>query len=37
MRHCVGSLPPIQRPKRIVMRDRIPRNAVGKVIREELS
>lgn len=37
MRHCVESLPPIQRPKRIVIRDRIPRNAVGKVIREELA
>jgi acyl-CoA synthetase (AMP-forming)/AMP-acid ligase II len=37
MRHCVEALPPIQRPKRIVIRERIPRNAVGKVIRDELS
>lgn len=36
MQHCVASLPPIRRPQRIVFLDRIPRNAVGKVIREEL-
>ena len=33
---CVGTLPPIRRPKRIILVDRIPRNAVGKVRRDEL-
>jgi len=36
MRHCVEALPPIRRPKRIDIVERIPRNAVGKVIRDEL-
>ncbi|MEP7344104.1 MAG: AMP-binding protein [Gemmatimonadaceae bacterium] len=36
MRYCVGTLPPIRRPKRIVLIDHIPRNAVGKVRRDEL-
>jgi long-chain acyl-CoA synthetase len=36
MRHCVQALPPIRRPKRIVIMESIPRNAVGKVIRDEL-
>jgi len=36
MRHCVEALPPIRRPKRIDILERIPRNAVGKVIRDEL-
>lgn len=36
MRHCVQALPPIRRPKRIDILDRIPRNAVGKVARDEL-
>ena len=30
MRHCVASLPPIARPKRIDILERIPRNAGGK-------
>jgi hypothetical protein len=29
-------MPPIRRPKRIVLVDRIPRNSVGKVRRDEL-
>jgi acyl-CoA synthetase (AMP-forming)/AMP-acid ligase II len=36
MRHCVQALPPIRRPWRIDILERIPRNAVGKVIRDEL-
>jgi long-chain acyl-CoA synthetase len=36
MRHCVEALPPIRRPKRIDIVERIPRNAVGKVVRDEL-
>jgi acyl-coenzyme A synthetase/AMP-(fatty) acid ligase len=36
MRHCVQALPPIRRPKRIVVIESIPRNAVGKLIREDL-
>jgi acyl-CoA synthetase (AMP-forming)/AMP-acid ligase II len=36
MRHCALALPPIRRPKRIDILERIPRNAVGKVARDEL-
>ena len=36
MRHCVQALPPIRRPRRIVIVESIPRNAVGKVVRDEL-
>jgi acyl-CoA synthetase (AMP-forming)/AMP-acid ligase II len=36
MRYCVEALPPIRRPKRIDILERIPRNAVGKVMRDEL-
>jgi acyl-CoA synthetase (AMP-forming)/AMP-acid ligase II len=37
MRYCMQALPPIRRPRRIVIVDSIPRNAVGKVVREELT
>jgi acyl-CoA synthetase (AMP-forming)/AMP-acid ligase II len=36
MRHCVEALPPVLRPKRIDILERIPRNAVGKLVRDEL-
>ena len=36
MRHCVRALPPIRRPKQIVIIESIPRNAVGKLIRDQL-
>jgi acyl-CoA synthetase (AMP-forming)/AMP-acid ligase II len=36
MRHCVQALPPIRRPKRIVIVEQVPRNAVGKLVRDEL-
>ena len=36
MQHCLERLTPIQRPRRIVIVEEIPRNAVGKVVRERL-
>ena len=35
-RHCKDELPPIARPKRFILRDEIPRNETGKIMRAEL-